>query len=626
MSAVIAQKAGKPLGLSAGSWPFAIRIWLAAILALYVSFWLELDAPSSAAVTVAILALPTRGQAMEKAGFRLLATVISVAASFAIVGIFAQSDSVILGVFAAWIGLCVYAVGMLDGNRAYAASLGVTTVAIVAIQQIDTPQQVFEVGVARGSAIAIGILATAFINDTLAAPDHHPIVTARLQSLHRQVLDYARSVMGGQVMPAATAAMLLRDITALRPDIASLATESSSGQARSSAARSAMVGLVAQLSAARALERLPAAPVSSSRGNGDDPSSLMVLCRDWMAGELLRRDGDVNQCLAALKDEAYPLQEWRAPLYRSHRIAIAGGLRAALYFSLASIFIAIAGWPTSTACLSYVAILIGLSATAPDVSNFMKLAVVASPIACVLTGILEFVILDGATGFPMLALGLAPFIIGSALMMTLANPGLAGFGRLIMVFIIALLAPSNPQSYDPQIFLISCLFVCLSTGLLFAMQCLVPPMSRDRQVRQLLTEARNEFENARMDLTSRFSPEENLFRDAMRIGKIFTLSSATPDLRQANDEAMMYFDRAAALRLCCHELARLSGGPLSDAADAARTSLSQRDSRKILSSAEMLRKTAPGYASAAAACSALVSAAIAFAEPSDAAHSEARMP
>jgi uncharacterized membrane protein YccC len=58
------------VGLPASSWAFAIRFWLAVILALYASFWLELETPSSAAITVAILALPTRGQVMEKAGFR----------------------------------------------------------------------------------------------------------------------------------------------------------------------------------------------------------------------------------------------------------------------------------------------------------------------------------------------------------------------------------------------------------------------------------------------------------------------------------------------------------------------------------------------------------------------------
>src|SRR5260370_40119744 len=53
-------------GMPASSWAFAIRIWLANVLALYVSFWLELEAPSTAALTVALMALPTRGQDIDK--------------------------------------------------------------------------------------------------------------------------------------------------------------------------------------------------------------------------------------------------------------------------------------------------------------------------------------------------------------------------------------------------------------------------------------------------------------------------------------------------------------------------------------------------------------------------------
>lgn len=53
-------------GFPVSSWAFAIRIWLAVLAALYASFWLELEAPSTAAITVAILALPTRGQGIER--------------------------------------------------------------------------------------------------------------------------------------------------------------------------------------------------------------------------------------------------------------------------------------------------------------------------------------------------------------------------------------------------------------------------------------------------------------------------------------------------------------------------------------------------------------------------------
>src|SRR6185369_13390950 len=119
-------------GLPLASWAFAVRIWVAVVVALYAAFWLELESASSAAVCVGILALPTRGQALEKAGFRFLATVIGIAASIALVGIFSQARDLLLLGFAAWVGLCIYAAGLSDGNRAYAAVLSGYSVAIIA--------------------------------------------------------------------------------------------------------------------------------------------------------------------------------------------------------------------------------------------------------------------------------------------------------------------------------------------------------------------------------------------------------------------------------------------------------------------------------------------------------------
>ena len=174
MSAAVDRQSTVFMGLPGSSWAFAIRIWLAIVLALYIGFWLELEAPSSAAVTVAILALPTRGQVLEKAFFRLIATVIGVASSITIIGLFVQTGSLLLVAIAAWLGICVYTVGLLDGNRAYAAALSGYTIAVIAVQQIDNPQHVFESAMARGAAILVGVLTVTVVNDLLAAPDHHP--------------------------------------------------------------------------------------------------------------------------------------------------------------------------------------------------------------------------------------------------------------------------------------------------------------------------------------------------------------------------------------------------------------------------------------------------------------------
>src|SRR5262244_2605657 len=158
-------------GLPISSWGFAVRLWIAVTISLLTSFWLQLEAPSSAALTVLILAEPTQGQALAKAIWRLIATFIGTAASIAIVGFLGQSGDLILAAFAAWIGLCVYAAGLLDGYRAYAAVLSGYTVGLIAVQQIDSPQRVFESGFSRGAAIAVGIVTMTLGKNGLLARD-----------------------------------------------------------------------------------------------------------------------------------------------------------------------------------------------------------------------------------------------------------------------------------------------------------------------------------------------------------------------------------------------------------------------------------------------------------------------
>ncbi|MGY4370443.1 putative membrane protein YccC [Bradyrhizobium sp. LB1.3] len=603
-------------GFPASSWAFALRVWLAMLLALYVSFWLELESPSSSALTVVILALPTRGQGMEKAGYRLLATGIGVAASIAIASMFSQTDGLLLAVLGIWVGLCVYVVGMLDGNRAYAASLCCTTVALIAIQQIDSPLRVFPTGIARGAAIGIGVLAVALVNEVLAAPDYHPVLAGRMEALRRRVMDFAQGADRGEASYAPIAAGLLHDIAALRPEIASLATESSNGSARTAAARSVLVDLVSALSLARMLAALSVASVPAR----DDPrhgrSALMTICRTYLRSDIDRKNADLRSSLNALHDGRYPSHAWRAPLYRSRRIAAESGARAAIYFALVAGFFMLAGWPATELCLSLVAVITGLGSTSPEPRSFTMTAAMATPIACVLAGVLKYLVFNGVSEFQLLAIGLAPVVIGLALLISLPSRILSPLGRLTLVFTLATLTPTNPQSYDPEVFLVTCLFVCLSSALVLAAQLLLPPLSGEQRIGLLLEEAKRELDHLDSGRTRHLAPGEATFRDAARIEQIVTAKGASPIADRTVAEAMHCFDRAAILRRCRAEIERLKAGPLAGAARAAETAVALRSGAAILGAAEALRQAAAQSGlSADAALAVLVPASITFGAP-----------
>lgn len=615
-------------GLPARSWAFALRIWLAIVVALYVSFWLELEAPSTAALTVCILALPTRGQGLEKAGFRLVATVIGVSVSIAIVGAFIQTESLILAVFAVWLGVCVYVAGLLDGNRAYAAALCCTTVALIAVWQLNTPQNVFAAGMARGSAIVVGVLAVALVNEALAAPDYYSALTVKLKSIQARLKDCAEAVVRGKRSTPGLTGDLLRELAALRPEVTSLATELSSGRVRCAAARAAIVDLVAVVFTVRSLQALAGlAGPAEQDAETDRPYSshvyeqatispnLFVGSREWLMEELVRTDWLAQGSLDAFYSEKLPPRERRAPIYRSRRIAAESAIRAAVHFALISAFFVVAGWPTANICLTFVAIIIALGSTTPDPRKLTAAAIVVAPLACTLVGILTFLVLDGVSDFPLLAVALAPFVIGPALLMTLPNPTLSGVGRLTLVFTIIVFAPSNPPTYDPQSFLFTSLFLCLAAVLSFAVQLLVPPLSSDRRLRLLLAEFHRDL-GIIAGVDDRLEPDEILFRDAVRIEQIATMAGAATQGRPAMQDAIACFDQASTLHLCFSQLERLKGGPCAEAAAAARRSIDLRDGAVMFASAVALREATSQHASLVKpACAALVLAGLAWSIP-----------
>jgi uncharacterized membrane protein YccC len=525
-------------GFSLASWAFALKVWIAVVVALCAAFWLQLEAASSAAVCIGILAFPTRGQALEKAGFRFLATVIGAAVSIVLVGAFSQTRDLLLLAFAAWVGLCVYAAYVSDGNRAYAAALSGYTVAIVAIQEIDAPHHLFETVMARGAAITVGIAVMAVVNDLLAAPDRHVGLADQLANLRVRVRDFAHTVTcGGPSDPVSTAG-LLREITALRSEMLSLVTESASGWNRSAAARSAAVALVAEVHAARALAALPT----------DIGSHL----REWISREVTRRDREAGEALAALTSGTRPAHAWRTPLYRCHRFAIEAGVRATLWLAMASAVFVLGGWSATATSLTQVAVIIGLGATALDPRRFTLMALIAGMIATLCAGVLEFLVLDGATEFPLLVLALAPVVVGAALLLAQPNAAVSAAGRMTLVNVLVILAPSNPQSYNPETFLDVSLFVCLAPILMMAAQVLIPPVSDECRRRWVIDSARGELARLPSPGRARYTPEEAMFRDAVRIGQIGTLRAPAAQL----GEALRLFDQAGMLRLREQRLAR----------------------------------------------------------------------
>jgi uncharacterized membrane protein YccC len=544
-----------PAGIPLRRWFYAMRIWAATVVALATAFWLELDAASTAAVSIGILALQTQGQMFQKSGYRLAATGLGVVASIAITGLFSQTRDLFIVAVAVWLGVCVFVAGLFDGNRAYGAVLAGYTVSIVAVLQVDTPQNIFLSGLNRGAAIAIAIAALALVNSLTGAPSVYVGLKQKLAAALAAVTAFALKALQGETVSATATADLMRLVTGLRPEITALYAESTRGQHRGQAARMLAAALVMEVEAAYALTLCPPTGQSSQRQvtevlqSGD--RNLINATRTRLLDEasdasdltatslirLLDAEIAVAEALADFYLDRRPARSTRLRLYRSRRIAAWGACRIMLVMTAIGFILAATNWPTTSTTYAFAGIIAALGATLPDVRAFSKVAVIGVPLAAVIAGVIQFLVLDGVDQFELLALGLAPATIGAALLQSSAMPQRASFGFVLLVFVPLILAPSNPETYNPQSYLFTSALATLSAVAIYVSLILVPPPSDARRLRWIMADARDDARRALQAATS-IAIDEAAFHDADRIGQIGELSgpqagSSDAVLRQA---------------------------------------------------------------------------------------------
>jgi uncharacterized membrane protein YccC len=181
------------------------------------------------------------------------------------------------------------------------------------------------------------------------------------------------------------------------------------------------------------------------------------------------------------------------------------------------------------------------------------------PIAALLAGVTEFLILDGVDQFPLLAIGMAPSVLAAALLFTIPNPRLASIAFLVLVFFPVILSPTNPQSYNPDTYLFTSFMAITSVILVFVLLRTALPTSDALRRRWYLTSARAEMRELLAGGRSRRLDDEALFRDADRIGQLAALRPADDDERRDDlRQALDIFGRAAAVRRVRTTLAKLS--------------------------------------------------------------------
>ncbi|MGS5637163.1 FUSC family protein, partial [Acinetobacter baumannii] len=148
---------------------FAIKTFIAGMLALFVSFELDLINPMWSIGTVLIIANPYSGMVSSKCVYRLLGTVGGAIIALTITPHLINTPWIFTVVLSLWVGFALY-VSLLDRTpRSYAFMLaGYSTAMIVynAITYIDQ-YNIFDIALARVLEISIGVISSAVVSATI---------------------------------------------------------------------------------------------------------------------------------------------------------------------------------------------------------------------------------------------------------------------------------------------------------------------------------------------------------------------------------------------------------------------------------------------------------------------------
>jgi uncharacterized membrane protein YccC len=518
---------------------FGLRLWAAVCIALYIAFWLQLDNPSWAGTSAAIVCQPSLGASLRKGWFRMIGTAAGAVAIVVLTACFPQSRLGFLLGLAVWGGACGVMVTLLRNFAAYSAALAGYTAVIIASDELGATggasNVVFMLAITRASEICIGIVCAGVVligTDFGGTRRQLAIQFAELSAEITRKLVRTFTLSGPE--PLETRAFrrdLVRRVIALNPVIDQALGESSDLRLRSPILQMAEGGLFAALAGWRMVAvHLDRLPNNQSRRQADivlgnipqelrsalmegeakswavDPSSARRACTaavralatlpdrtpslrllaDQTARALIgiRRTFDG---LLLLTDPARHIPGSASAQFHVPDLLppILDGTRVFVTIGALELFWIVTEWPNGTQAIVFASIGVMLFAQRADQAYVTVMSFMVGVIlSVVLAAIVAFALLPGVETFAGFSLAIGLVLVPVGAMM--AQPWQTVMFVGTTANFIPLLAPTNQMSYDTQQFYNGALAIVAGVGVAALVFRLLPPLLPELRSQRLL--------------------------------------------------------------------------------------------------------------------------------------------
>ncbi|MBO9623336.1 MAG: FUSC family protein [Sphingomonas sp.] len=444
---------------------FSANCFVAAMLALFISFTLGLERPFWAVATVYIASQPLSGAVRSKAVFRLLGTVIGGAAAVVMVPALVDAPLLLSLALALWVALCQF-ISLFDRTpRSYIFMLAGYTAALIGFPAVTQPDTIFETAVLRTQEIGIGVACAAIVHAVIWPRSVTTLLGTRIRTLLDEAEDWISDVLAPTPAEGADAKRrrLAGDVTELHSMAAHVPFDTAAArptQAVLAALQDRFVLLLPLVSAVedriQSLAALGATPPPIAGLVADirtwahapesiSPEALIARCgtlsaqppsADWaglLAGNLVSRLRELVEALdttrlvaaqAIAPDRPTPerirnllRERQQRPLHRDAPLALLSAAATVIAVLGCCAFWIATGWPEGGVAAMIAAVVCCFFATMDDPVPAQRGFLVWTAVSLPLASLYLFALLPMVHSFETLALVLAPpLLVGGALM------------------------------------------------------------------------------------------------------------------------------------------------------------------------------------------------------------------
>ena len=536
--------------LHSNSLRYALALWLATVLALYITFLLQLEPAQWSAITVWIMFIQTPRLNYSKILWWAFGTIVGASMAVLFLTFFNQAPVLFFLSLSSWLAICAAAAKLVNYYRSYGWVLAGYTCAIVSMSSVDHPDQAFMIAVTRVSCICIG-MTCAVIMMTLLLPKHrhwpetrHQLAVHLKASLLQAAQALAPNVKG---QASFTWRHMVDRLSTLEHTLDITTAESADARIHTPQARSLVATLFDLLARAQSAEIYLSRPETANISGEvtsliDRARTLLMAFAITVADEPMENSHQavlleieqlkndvalVRQNLATHADPEriadwfildrlseivdgfrHSIQDWsglygpweaRRPshlaAHRDYITAFIFGFRMFVTINLAGIVWYLTQWPSGSQFILFIAVTCSLLSLV-DHAPVMGMAFLKSATFCFIMAYVEaFWLFQKGEGFPVLAVALGLFLLPAAY--AYRHPRLVGSAVVSMLIFYGLSMPANQMNYDISAFLNNGFaLLCAAAGGFFGFHAIPALTSKARQY-WLLRAARKDLAHHR---------------------------------------------------------------------------------------------------------------------------------